>query len=613
MRVCPLCGSRNEAAHCPGDGTATIRLVENPPQGLPVPGDVIAGRYRILDVLGAGGFGAVFRVTHTGTGQECALKVLILGRDRREQAMRRFFAEARITAGLKHANTVRVFDFGQDDRGWYFLAMELLIGRSLAQWLTSRRQRRQTMTQGEAVYVAVAVLRSLTEAHGAGLVHRDLKPHNIFLHEVVGDEPLVKVLDFGIAKSAEFALTMTDQALGTPSYMSPEQCLAEALDGRSDLYSIGCLLYHMVVGQPPFVGDSVASIVLKQVQAPPPDVYAVTDGRVTREFAAVIAKALQKSPADRFASAADMRQALRACEQPHDWHMQPAPADGGEVAVDDVTSEAFAVHRPPQLATVVVPRPPGQEVEHTDGVPVSAATPSTASATPEPGPLPASATVAYQVQAAELPAEETTVDREPAAPVGETPPRVAHATVMAPAASSVAASPTADRTERWRWPHWVGAGATGVAIALAASAWLPDRTDHAAVASPAPVAVAAAVPKAVSVPLVPTSAPVAALAEAASPVAVAPAAAAARSDPPPAPVAAAPAPEHAGSLGKPNGAGLRRVAAFGAPARPVAVVRVPAGRATAVPPPTEPPKVQAAPRPAPEPAPRPAPSKEDRL
>jgi serine/threonine protein kinase len=376
MRVCPLCSTQTDALLCPKDGTATIRPRSTQVLTLPIEGDVVAGRYRIEGILGRGGFGAVYRVLHTGTGQHCALKVLALGAGDDASVIRRFFAEARVTAGLKHVNTVRVFDFGQDDHGWYFLAMELLEGASLADILRHKTKRAEAMTEVAAARIGISVLRSLMEAHAAGLVHRDLKPHNIFLHEVHGEEPVVKVLDFGIAKSSEFSLTLANQALGTPTYMSPEQCQSVPMDGRSDLYSLGCILYQMVVGVPPFRADNLAALVMKHVSEVAPDVRHAARTVISDAFAAVVAKALRKNASDRFASALEMRDALRAClgetvPVPRPVSDAPSPRPNGQAqtpetvayvtdaAVDDTTGlQRLSPQKPEVDATRAQPRAP---------------------------------------------------------------------------------------------------------------------------------------------------------------------------------------------------------------------------------------------------------------
>lgn len=160
----------------------------------------------------------------------------------------------------------------------------------------------------------------------AALVHRDLKPQNIFLHEVPGGAPVVKVLDFGIAKSTEFPLTQANQAFGTPQCMSPEQCQSEPIDGRSDLYAVGCLLFEMVSGQPPFCADDIVALILQHVTKPAPGLRDHARTPVSDDFVAVVVRALNKKAADRYPSAVAMCDALRACATPLTSSAVPAVA-----------------------------------------------------------------------------------------------------------------------------------------------------------------------------------------------------------------------------------------------------------------------------------------------
>ena len=278
------------------------------------PGTLIGGKYKILKQIGRGGFGAVFRCQHIGTGQDVAVKVLALPGGENDVVFQRFFLEARSTAGLGHPNTLRVFDFGQDQTGACFLVMELLDGRTLADELRDRLARNEVFTEMEALAIGDAVLRSLAEAHEKGLIHRDIKPHNIFLHEVHGDDPTVKVLDFGIAHSAELAaqsaLTQDGQVLGTPSYMSPEQAQGLPVDRRSDLYSVGVVLYELVTGTTPFAGNTPVSTLYKHVHEAPPPLRDRARVVLSDPFMAAIERAMNKQPELRFADAASMRAAL---------------------------------------------------------------------------------------------------------------------------------------------------------------------------------------------------------------------------------------------------------------------------------------------------------------
>ncbi|MBI4819334.1 MAG: protein kinase [Deltaproteobacteria bacterium] len=280
-------------------------------------GFVVGGRYVIERPIGRGGFGFVYRAAHTATGQHVAIKILARSTD--PVAVKRFLQEARITAGLKHANTVRVFDVGEDEGGFLYLAMELLTGRSLRTALQERLAAGTVFTEREAIEIGTEVSRSLGEAHAAGLVHRDLKLDNIFLHEVTGDDrPIIKVLDFGIAKLADSTITLDSDsgALGTPLYMSPEQAERQDVDLRSDLYSLGIVLFALVAGDVPFRGVNAMATMYRHVHEPAPSLLGIAKTHVSARFARLIATLLEKRPEDRPPSAKAMRDALAACLAP---------------------------------------------------------------------------------------------------------------------------------------------------------------------------------------------------------------------------------------------------------------------------------------------------------
>lgn len=310
MRTCLQCGRETDDLHCPADGMATYVQGARPASAVLTEGTVFAARYRINGVLGRGGMGAVYDAQHTGTGHAVAIKTLLLDSAGDVTALRRFFQEARMTAALQHPNTVRVFDFGQSDEGVVYLAMERLRGETLADLQVRLDAQHKRMTQEEAGRIAIDVLRSLAEAHQAGLVHRDLKPANIYLHDMGTGERVVKVLDFGIAKSNDAHLTKTGTSIGTPSYMSPEQVMSGEVDGRSDLYALGVILYGCVVGTLPFQADSSYSMMMKHVAEPAPDLNALRLPGITPAFASIVQKAMEKKPEDRFATAQAMRVAL---------------------------------------------------------------------------------------------------------------------------------------------------------------------------------------------------------------------------------------------------------------------------------------------------------------
>ncbi len=370
MRTCLQCGQQTDSLHCPTDGMATVVQGVTPASAILQEGTIFAGRYRIVGVLGRGGMGAVYEAQHTGTGQAVAIKTLLLDNAGDTSAVRRFFHEARMTAGLQHPNTVRVFDFGQSDEGIFYLAMERLRGETLGDMQLRLDAQARPMTQQEAGRIAIDVLRSLAEAHKAGLVHRDLKPANIYLHDIGTGEHVVKVLDFGIAKSDDTHLTKTGTSIGTPSYMSPEQVMSGIVDGRSDLYALGVILYGCVAGVLPFQADSSYSMMMKHVAEPAPDLNALHLAGITSAFAAVVQKALEKKPEDRFADAQGMREALEkalaAPAAPRPAPLKPkqkpaavAPADASDApttaqATPTAAKAPVAPTRPNNTALLVV-------------------------------------------------------------------------------------------------------------------------------------------------------------------------------------------------------------------------------------------------------------------
>lgn len=264
-------------------------------------GRVLAGRYALGAMLGSGGMGQVYRARDRVLERTVAVKVLSpVATDDRE-LVARFGREARAAAALHHANIVTVFDSGADGDLEY-LVMEYVEGQSLAELL----RREGVLEPGRVVEVGRQVCQALAAAHATGLVHRDITPGNV----LVDPAGLVKVTDFGIAKLAA-ATTMTGDGmlLGTAAYLSPEQAQGRPVDGRSDLYGLGCVLYALVTGAPPFAGDSpvaVATRHLTEQPVPPSD----RNPRVGAGLEAVVLTALAKDPADRYQSAAAMAQDL---------------------------------------------------------------------------------------------------------------------------------------------------------------------------------------------------------------------------------------------------------------------------------------------------------------
>jgi serine/threonine-protein kinase len=243
-------------------------------------GRTLDGRFRIISALARGGMGAVYRAEQLPLGRAVAIKVLSLRHDEDQdpEFRKRFLLEASTAAKLTHPNTVRVFDYGQTDDGLYFIAMELLEGLTLKEIIAQDG----ALPAERAIEIAKQIARSLREAHRLGIVHRDMKPGNVMLVQRGGDET-VKVLDFGLAKDTTPQegevedITQTGVFMGSPKYMSPEQIQGEKLDARSDLYSVGVILYEMLSGKPPFQREQPMQVLMDHIREIPKTVAAPPD------------------------------------------------------------------------------------------------------------------------------------------------------------------------------------------------------------------------------------------------------------------------------------------------------------------------------------------------
>lgn len=270
-------------------------------------GDIVAKRYKILSELGRGGYAIVYKAEDLKTGQVVAIKTIRPIAPRPKEVVARFRREAELVGQLKHPNTVRIFDYGFETD--FFMAMEYLQGYAVSDILDGTHG----IPAKRALAIARGILESLTEAHGLGIVHRDLKPENIYLVHGPDGSERVKVLDFGIAKSVydeptEPSLTLRGRAMGTPTYMSPEQAKGGSLDIASDIYAVSVVIYELLCGIPPFTGEGAMEVMLKHVNDAPPRLTVKELSGTPIEFA--ILKGLAKKPNDRFLSAHDFLAAL---------------------------------------------------------------------------------------------------------------------------------------------------------------------------------------------------------------------------------------------------------------------------------------------------------------
>ncbi len=289
-----------------------------PPNGLLQNGSFIGGTYRVLDFVGQGGMGYVYKVEHLMMSRVMALKVL-----RAEQVSdsvwQRFRNEALAIARLDHPNIVKIYDMSQTAEGLPYYTMDLLVGQSLDDYLLDNDQ----LPIDLALPIFRQVCAGLAYAHDRGIVHRDIKPGNIMLLEDKnGTVPLVKIVDFGIAKLNTFdgavgqGLTRPGEIVGSPLYMSPEQCSGMALDYRSDMYSVGVTMFHMLTGRPPLLGKSaIETTAMHQTVIPPMMCEKDPDTDYPPALETIVARLLEKSPDDRFDSLADVAQDLLALER----------------------------------------------------------------------------------------------------------------------------------------------------------------------------------------------------------------------------------------------------------------------------------------------------------
>jgi serine/threonine-protein kinase len=281
------------------------------------------GQYRLVRRLDGGGMGEVFLAEHQLLRRPSVIKLIRPDRRTDPKMMKRFEREVKRLATLTHWNTVEVYDYGHTADGTFYFVMEYLPGVNLHDLVTKHGP----LPPGRAAFLVRQVCRGLREAHGVGLIHRDIKPANVMACERGGLFDVAKLLDFGLVRSAEdddaddAKLTRDGAILGTPAYLSPEQARGERLDPRSDVYSLGCTLFFLLTGRPPFDKPSGLATAAAHLHEPPP-----TPAGAPPDLAAVVLKCLQKDRADRYGGVRELEDALTACGCAAEWDHDRAEA-----------------------------------------------------------------------------------------------------------------------------------------------------------------------------------------------------------------------------------------------------------------------------------------------
>jgi serine/threonine-protein kinase len=309
---CTQCHTPYESGErfCPLDGGPIVEADEKTD---PLIGLTIADRYLIRRMIGKGGMGAVYEAHHIKLDKRVAVKFILDKYTEQRDVLARFNQEARTASRIGHDNIIDITDIGITADGRHYIVMEFLEGEDLASSLEKQRQ----LPIGRALHLIDQVLSGLGAAHEKGIVHRDMKPENVFLLNRRGKVDFVKIMDFGISKiisahDSRVRLTETGAVIGTPIYMAPEQAqAAEDMDQRVDLYAVGVMLYEMLCGRPPFVAPSYLALVTKHLHEAPPSMREFRP-EIHESLDAAVLKALEKEPSDRYSSAASFAHALKS-------------------------------------------------------------------------------------------------------------------------------------------------------------------------------------------------------------------------------------------------------------------------------------------------------------
>lgn len=328
---CMTCGQEfaDASEKCPFDGTQLANLTNEL-----APGEILGGRYEIIGSVAAGGMGQIYKAKHQLMNRTVAIKTIHLSL-MSGGALKRFQQEAQAISALNHPNILSVFDFFISDEGQPYLVMDFLQGTNLRELLKAEKR----LDLARALPILIDACSGFTHAHEHGVIHRDIKPANLMLIDFNGNSDFVKIVDFGIAKVAtdtgeSMHLTATGDTFGSPEFMSPEQCRAKKPDARSDIYSLGCVMYKMLTGVSLFNSQDPMEIMYKQVHdSPPPPSQICPEANLNETVDAVVLKAIQKEPENRFQTMEEMRHALQSISVPN-----TIPSSGTAV-IDKSTSE----------------------------------------------------------------------------------------------------------------------------------------------------------------------------------------------------------------------------------------------------------------------------------
>jgi serine/threonine-protein kinase len=285
------------------------------------------GSYRLIERLGQGGMGEVWRASHQFLARPAAIKFIRVSSvsgpssEEAQTMLKRFELEAQATASLSSAHTIELYDFGATEEGTFYYVMELLDGLDCEELV----RRFGPLVPARVVHLLIQVCESLEEAHDKGLVHRDVKPANIYVCRSGNRRDFVKVLDFGLVTQRStpqppaLRLTLPEQAVGTPEFMAPEMALGHEIDGRADLYGLGCVAYWLVTGRSVFEGGSFYEVISKHLHVPPDPPSGHAPNGIPQELEALILQCLEKAPEGRPANAREIARRLRAVPLAAPW------------------------------------------------------------------------------------------------------------------------------------------------------------------------------------------------------------------------------------------------------------------------------------------------------